>query len=102
MAAQKHTKKVIGRDFFAILNVYYSKTHLIKAFNSLDSARTNGQLSQNSKTRGFRELFLPENDFKTCSTENLLKRHPDIGGLQTNQKHEIQTLFFFHLHFWKS
>ena len=40
----------------------------IKALNSLDSSRPNRRLSQNAKTGGLRELFLPENDFKTCST----------------------------------
>ena len=51
----------------AFLNVYYQKTHLIKALNFLDSSRANVRLSQNPETGGFRELFLPENDFKTCS-----------------------------------
>ena len=90
MAAQKRKKK-IRQKFLAFLNVYYPKTHLIKAFNSLDSSRSNGRLSQNPKTRGFRELFLPENDFKTCSTVNFPKKHPDFGGLETNQRHEIGT-----------
>ena len=90
MAAQKR-KKIFSAEFFAFLNVYYPKTHLIKALNSLDSSRPNGRLSQNPKTGGFRELFLPENDFKTCSTVNFPKKHPDFGGLETNQRHEIQT-----------
>ena len=88
MAAQKRKKK-IRQKFLAFLNVYYPKTHLIKALYSLDSSRPNGRLSQNPKTGGFRELFLPENDFKTCSTVNFPKKHPDFGGLETN--HEIQT-----------
>ena len=43
------------------------------------------------KTGGFRELFLSENDFKTCSTVNFPKIHPDFGGLETNERHKIQT-----------
>ena len=40
--------------------------------------------SQNPKTGGFRELFLPENDFKTCFAVNFPKKHPDFGGLENN------------------
>ena len=53
-----------GQKFLAFLNVYYPKTHLIKALCSLDSSRQNGRLLQNPKPGAFRELFLPENDFK--------------------------------------
>ena len=67
------------------------KTHLVKALYSLDSLRPNEILLQNPKTGGFRELFVPENDFKTCSTVNFPKKHPDFGGLETNQRHEIRT-----------
>ena len=57
-----------------------------------DSSRTDGGLLQNPKTRGFRELFLPESDFKTCSTVvNFSKNHPDFGSLETNQRNKIQT-----------
>ena len=28
---------------------------------------------------------------KLCSTVNLPKRHPDFGGLETNQRHKVQT-----------
>ena len=71
------------------------KTNLIKALYSLDSSRPNGRLSQNPKTERFRELFIPENDFKTSSTVNFSKKHPDCGGLETNWRHEIQTWIFF-------
>ena len=67
------------------------KTHLIKVLSSLDFSRTSGRLSQNLKTGGFRRLFLPENDFKTCSAKIFFKKHPDFGGLEINQRHEIQT-----------
>ena len=35
------------------------------------------------------ELFLPKNDFKTCSAVNFLKKHADFGALETNQRHEL-------------
>ena len=70
---------------------YKRKTQLLKALNSIDSSRSHGRLSQNSKSGGFRELFLPENDFKTCSTVNFPKQHPDFGDLTTNQRHRVQT-----------
>ena len=44
------------------------------------------------KTEGYRELFLPENDFQTSPVVNFPKKHPDFGGLETNPRHEIQTL----------
>ena len=72
-------KKLLEKFFFEFLNVYYPKTHLIKAINSPDSSRPNGRLSQNQKkkqqqkTRGFRELVLPGNNFKTSSTVNFPK-----------------------------
>ena len=50
MAAQKR-KKIFSAEFFAFLNVYYPKTHLIKALNSLDSSRPYGRLLENQKNR---------------------------------------------------
>ena len=85
MAAQKHTKK-FRQKFFAFLNAYYPKAQLIKALNSLDSSRTYGRLLENPKTGGSRELFLPENDFKTCSAVKFSKKHTDFGGLETNNE----------------
>ena len=83
MAAQKMQKKLLS-EFFSFLNAYYPKTHPIKVLNCLDSSRPNGRLSQNLKIRGFWELFLSENDFKTCSAVNFPKKHVDFGGLETN------------------
>ena len=77
------------------MNAYYPKTHLVKALNSLDSSRPYGRLLENPKTGGSRELFLIEGDFQTSSTKIFPEKHPDFGGLKTNQKHEIQTWFFF-------
>ena len=91
MVAQKDTKQNCWQKFIVFLNARYSKTHLLKALNSLDSSRTYGRLSENQKTGGSRELFLPENDFRTRSTKNSLKNHLDFGELETNQRHEIQS-----------
>ena len=63
MVAQKDTKQNCWQKLTVFLNAHYSKTHLLKALNSLDSSRTYGRLSENQKTGGSRELFLPENDF---------------------------------------
>ena len=72
MAAQKQKKNLLAESF-AFLNANKPKTQLIKVLNSIDSSRSYGRLSQNSKTGGFRELFLPENDFETCSTVDFQK-----------------------------
>ena len=47
------------------------------------------------KTEGPRELVLPENDFKACSAVNFPNKHPDFGGLETNQRHMEFKLKFF-------
>ena len=73
MVAQK-SKKKNWQKLFLYLNAYYSKTHQIKALNSLDESISNERLSQNPKTGGFRELILPGNDFKTCSAVNYPKK----------------------------
>ena len=69
MASSKTNK--ISAGIFCILNAYYSKTHLIKALNSLDTSIPNGILSQNTKNRGFREA---------CSAENIPQKHADFGN----------------------
>ena len=89
MAAQKQ-KKNYWQKFFVFLNA------LIKIHNHLDSSGPYRRLSENQITGGSRELFLPENGFQTSSTKFLPKKNPDFGGLQTNQRHEIQTSFFSH------
>ena len=55
------------------------------------SSRPYGGLLENPKTWDSRELFLPENDFKTCSAVIFPKKHPGYRGLETNKKQEIQT-----------
>ena len=84
MVAQKcKKKKKIWQKVFAFFSAYYyPQTHLIKAPNFLDSSRPNGRISKNPKTGDFGELVLPGNDFKTCSTVNSSKKHPDFGGLK--------------------
>ena len=72
IVAQKRKKKLLV-EFFAFLNAYYPKTQLIKALNSRDSQRPYERLLKISKTRDLRELFLSENDFKTCSAVNFSK-----------------------------
>ena len=47
------------------------------------------------KQETFSELFLPENDFKTCSAINFPKKHPDIGDLETNQRQNLDSNFFY-------
>ena len=94
IAAQKCKKEIFGRNFWHFW-MSITQTHLIKALYSLDSWRQNERLTQNPKTEGFRELFLPENDFKTCSKVNFPKKHLEFGGLETNQRHEILTWIFF-------
>ena len=90
MVAQKCKKKKIGsRKFLAFLNAHYHQTHLIKSLKTFDSSRPYGKLLENQKTGGSKELFLHENDFQNSSTKNITKKHPDFGGLETNQRHEI-------------
>ena len=89
LAVQKRKKN--SAEIFGIFECLLPQTHLIKTLNSLDSSRQNRRLSQNPKTGCFRELFLPKIDFKTCFKVNFPKIHPDLGGLETNRKHEIQT-----------
>ena len=74
MVAQKWNKKqTCWQKCSAFSNICYPKTQLIKAFHSLDSSRPHGRLSENWKTEGPRELFLPENDIGTCYTVNFLR-----------------------------
>ena len=89
MAAQEH--KFVSSKFFAFLNASYSKTHLIQSPKSHDSSRPYIRLLENQKTGGYKELFLPKNDFQNSSTKIFAKKHPDCGGLETNRRHEIQT-----------
>ena len=37
-----------------------------------------------------KELYLPENGFKTCYRVYISKKSPDFGGLEIKGRHEIQ------------
>ena len=60
MTAQKDKKKMLT-EIFGIFE------HLLTQ-NPTNSSRPYRRLLENPKRWGSRELFLPENDFKTCST----------------------------------
>ena len=95
----KKKKNLLAEMFCILQDLLTQKTQLIKALHSLDSSRPYERLLENPKTEGSRELFLPENDFKTCYTLNFIKKHPDSGGLETNQRPGSRTLIFFHMSF---
>ena len=59
-----HKKKVE-----AFLNTYLPKNHLIQILIFLGSFKLYGTLLLNLKTEDSRKMFLPENDFKICSTK---------------------------------
>ena len=86
---KKKKKKNWQQKIFSIFEDFYHQTHLIKSLNTFDSSRPYGKLLENQKTGGSKELFLHENDFQNSSTKNITKKHPDFGGLETNQRHEI-------------
>ena len=92
----KNTQKKFSAEIFGILNVYYPKSHLIKALYSLDSPRSNGRLSQNLKTGGFRELFLLENNFKTCLAVNFQKNIQILEAWKTTKNMKFDLNFFSH------
>ena len=54
------------------MNPYLPKTQLIKILNFLGSFKLYGRLLVNLKTGDSRKIFLPENDFKICSTKLLM------------------------------
>ena len=87
MLAQKGKKNFLAKIFCIFI------THLIKALNSLDSSRLNRRLSQNPNKGGFRELFLPKNDFKTFSVVNFPKKNFWRPG---NQDMKFRLDFFSH------
>ena len=84
----KNAKK-IQQKFFAFLNAYYPKIHLIKAPSSLDSSLPNGRLSKNLKRRLW-GIIPAKKQFQIllCSKFSK-KKHADFGGLETNRRHEI-------------
>ena len=63
--------------------------------NYLDSSRTYIRLLGDPKTGCLRELFVPENGFKTCSAAHFPKEHPKFGGWPGNQSKTKFKLEFF-------
>ena len=78
MAAQ--TQKNCWQKCFAFLNAYKPKSQLINPdhMEDYDKIQKQGTL---------RNYFC----LKICSTINFPKKHPDFGGLETNQRHKVQT-----------
>ena len=101
MVAQKWKKKNLLAKIFCIFQHLLTQNPTNQG-SSLSWSFQTIWLLENPKTEGSRELFLPENDFKTCYTLNFIKKHPDSGGLETNQRPGSQTLIFFHMsfHIW--
>ena len=88
--------KKIQQKFFAFLNAYYPKIHLIKAPNSLDSSLPNGSLSKNLKRRLW-GIIPAKNDFESCSAVNFSKKNMQI--LETwklTEDMKFKTDFFSH------
>ena len=79
-------KEFASRKFYAFLNAYCLKPHLIKSLNSLDSFRTYGGLLKiKKKTKASSELYLPENDFQNSSTKNFPKKQTSKFWWSGNQ-----------------
>ena len=95
MVAQKHTQKNCWQKYFAFLNAHYPKTQQIKALNSPDSSRSYRKPLENPKTHSFKKLFLPKNDFKTCSAVNFLKKHPVLEAWKPTKDTKFRLAFFF-------
>ena len=79
-------KKKSLAEFFCIFECLLTQN--IKIHNSFDFSRLYRRLLGNSKTWGFSELFLPENDFETCSTANSTKQ-PYLYLAYISNKYDI-------------
>ena len=74
MAAQKRKKKLVT-EIFGFFEHLLTRNPTNQDSELLDSSRPYERLLENiSKRWGTEELFLPENDFKTCSSVNSTKR----------------------------
>ena len=69
MTAQKHTEKLLT-EIFGIFEYLITQNLTNQDSQLFDSSRPYGRLLENPKTWGSRELFMSENDFKTCSLVN--------------------------------
>ena len=99
MATQKRNKK-FSTEIVGIFECLLPRNPSYQSSLLFDFSRSYGRLLDNPKTGASRDLFLPENDFKTNSAVNFPKKHPDVRGLETNQRHETQTRIFFHMSFY--
>ena len=96
VAQNKKGKKMVAIFFLhSWMLIDLRPSHLTKVLNSLDSSRTYRRLLESPKPGSSRELSIPENGFKPCYTVYFSKKHPDLGGLEINGRHEIQTWFLF-------
>ena len=89
MADKKDKKKKKLKEIFSIFKRHVTK-QATKFWNLLILPE-HMEEDQKIQRRGSKELFLPKNDFKTFSVVKFPKKHPNFGGLETNQKQEIQT-----------
>ena len=66
-----------------------------KIHNSVDSSKPYGRLSENPKTWSSRELFLPENDSKACSTVNFPKNIQILENWKPTKDMKFRLAFFY-------
>ena len=64
--------------------------------NSLDFSRSYGQLLENPKTRGSRELFLPENNFKIYLPIDFPKNIQTLEACKLTKDMKLRLEFFSH------
>ena len=86
----------IGRNFLHFECLVPQNLSIIKALKSLDSSISNGRLSQNPKKGHFRELFLPKNDFKTCSAVDFPKKTSRSLRPRNQPDMKLRLEFFSH------
>ena len=83
MAAQNHTKNLSAETILHLWCLLpQNPSNPISQLSWF--SRPNRRLLENQKVGGSKELFLPEDDFKTCSAVNFPKNHADFGGPETN------------------
>ena len=94
MAAQKHTQKNCRNilHFWMPINPKPNYSKLTTLLNPPDHVDHKIQ-----KTGGFRELFLPENDFKNCSTVNFPKNIQILEGWKLTKDKVQIWIFFYHM-----
>ena len=66
-----------------------------QALNSCHSFRPYKKLLENRKIGGFRELFMPENDFKTCYAVSFLKNIQILEAWKATKNMKFRLEFFF-------